>query len=247
MSMRLVGYSQHKVVKEDHFTCAKGQLKRTVRDPQHDCTELQEDLEQVYKWAREVNMTFNSDKFEAVRFWPKDNSPDFKYLAPDLTPTEEKSDLRDLGVQLSSDLSFSIHIDNITCGVNRLISMAMRTFKNRSHYLMLSLWKTILQPKLDYCSQLWSPSDQTNITKLENPLKNFTATIAGLEGLDYWDRLKLLRIYSQERRRKRYAILLIWKISQGLVDEYGINFTHSPRRDCIAQVKDVFNSVSSTV
>ena len=51
-------------------------VKRTVRDPLHDCTELQEDLEQVYKWEREVNMTFNSDKFEAVRFWPKGNSSD---------------------------------------------------------------------------------------------------------------------------------------------------------------------------
>ena len=65
-------------------------VKRVVQEPLQDCIELQQDLQQVYKWANEVNMTFNSDKFESVRFWPKGNVADFKYLAPDQPPIQEK-------------------------------------------------------------------------------------------------------------------------------------------------------------
>ena len=46
-----------------------------------------------------------------------------------------------------------------------------------------------------------------------------------LEGLNYWQKLDKLRLYSQERRRERYQIILIWKISQGLVSGYNLDFT----------------------
>ena len=35
-----------------------------------DPAQLQKDIETVYKWAREVNMEFNGDKFETIRYWP---------------------------------------------------------------------------------------------------------------------------------------------------------------------------------
>ena len=37
-------------------------------------------------------------------------------------------------------------------------------------------------------------------------------------------------MYSQERRRERYQIIFIWKISQGLVQGYNLTFTNSDRR-----------------
>ena len=83
-----------------------------------DCTALQEDLQVIYKWADKINMQFNSDKFECVRYWSDPaKAPTHNYLAPDKQHTKEKSDLRDLGVQLSNNLSFSIHIENtVTVG-----------------------------------------------------------------------------------------------------------------------------------
>ena len=36
--------------------------------------------------------------------------------------------------------------------------------------------------------------------------------------------------YSQERRRRRYQIIFIWKISQGLVQGYSLEFSNSERR-----------------
>ena len=42
------------------------------------------------------------------------------------------------------------------------------------------------QSRLDYCSQLWSPSDQASITKLVTVARHFTYHIEGMEGMNYW-------------------------------------------------------------
>ena len=46
-----------------------------------------------------------------------------------------------------------------------------------------------------------------------------------LSGMNYWDKLNYLNIYSQERRRERYQIIFLWKISQGSVSGYDVVFT----------------------
>ena len=85
-------------------------VQRSISDIDQDCGVLQEDLNTIYSWAERVNMTFNSDKFECVRYWPGGKAPDTQYLSPDLTPIEQKDHLRDLGVEISSDLKFNDHI-----------------------------------------------------------------------------------------------------------------------------------------
>ena len=105
----------------------------------------------------------------------------------------------------------------------------------------------MVQSKLDYCSQLWSPSSQASISLLEGVAKAFTARISGMEGLDYWDRLKQLGMYSQERRRERYQLIFIWKLSQGLVSVYSLPFQNSDRRGTYVIVPPFATSSPSSV
>ena len=44
---------------------------RSMGNSDSDCQLLQNDLTSIYDWASDVNMTFNSDKFECLRYWPK--------------------------------------------------------------------------------------------------------------------------------------------------------------------------------
>ena len=75
---------------------------------EEDCEMLQDDLDKVYSWSEEVGMVFNAGKFELLRFWlDREAAPDILYLAPDGGPIEEKDCLRDLGVRVSTDLTFS--------------------------------------------------------------------------------------------------------------------------------------------
>ena len=82
---------------------------------------------------------------------------------------------------------------------------------------MMTLWKALVQPILDYCSQLWCPIRPGQIKQLEKIQKSFTRKISLGEKLNYWERLKQLRLFSQERRRERYRVIYIWKILENLV------------------------------
>ena len=87
-----------------------------------------------------------------------------------------------------------------------------------------------MQSRLDYCSQLWSPSSAGEIGKIEDVQRQFTKGILGMEGLNYRERLVELRMYLQERRRDRYMLILIWKSAMGLIDGYDLKFNGEQSR-----------------
>ena len=78
-----------------------------------------------------------------------------------------KDTLKDLGVLMSGDCSFSCHIEAVISKVNKMVSWALRNFECRSRLFILTIWKSILLPHLDYCSQLWSPFKSGDINYLE--------------------------------------------------------------------------------
>ena len=207
-------------------------LKRGISS-EEDCVSLQEDLESVYQWADEVNMEFNADKFEVLRYWADPASaPDILYMAPDGGPIEEKDSTRDLGVQISTDLSFSAQIKKTIAAGSKMAGWALRSFRRRGRGLMLTVMGSLVQPRLDYCSQLWSPSGQADINGLEDVQRHFVSRIkdSALEGHNYWEKLKHLQLYSQERRRERYQIIFLWKMCQHLVKGYDVKWQWSDRR-----------------
>ena len=110
---------------------------------------------------------------------------------------------------MSDDASFSVHIKKIVEKVNSLVSWILRTFEARDELTMLTLWKTIVLPHIDYCSQLWSPHKKGEIQMIELLQRNFIRKIKGVCSLSYWDQLK--KLYSLERRRERY-IIYVWKV-----------------------------------
>ena len=68
------------------------------------------------------------------------------------------------------------------------------------------LMKSLVQPHLDYCYQIWSPSSRHLINQLEGVQKSLITMIWDnqLKEMDYWEKLQHLRLYSQETRGERY-------------------------------------------
>ena len=64
----------------------------------------------------------------------------------------------------------------------------------------------------------------------------------GLNRPNYWERLKILNLYSLQRRRERYAILYMWKILQGLVPNPGIEASTNPRTGINLRLPKINNS-----
>ena len=95
---------------------------------------------------------------------------------------------------------------------------------------MLALYKALVLSRLDYCCPLWNPQNSAFLcNKIESVQRAYTRRITGMDGLDYWSRLNVLRLYSVQRRRERYIILYVFKIIHGLVPNCGLNFSTNPR------------------
>ena len=118
---------------------------------------------------------------------------------------------------MGADCSFKQHIDNMCQSAKNMCSLILRTFQSRSPDVMLTLWKSMVLPILDYCSQLWSPTKVGEIQQIEQVQKNFTRKIKSNSQEDYWCRLSRNNLYSLEKRRERYRIIYVWKILEGMV------------------------------
>ena len=82
---------------------------------------------------------------------------------------------------------------------------------------MVTLYKSIVRSHLEYCCPVWNPHKIADIKKLEDVQKQFTSKIAGLQDLNYYERLSALNLMSLQRRRERYILIHMWKILYGEV------------------------------
>ena len=185
-----------------------------------DANALQKDLNSIYQWSAKNNMKFNSEKFECIRYGKrKDIHNTTGYHSDVNTMITPKDQINDLGVLISSNCLFKNQIDNVVKTANKLCGWILRTFKTRAPKLMILLWKSLVLSKLDYCSQLWSPTNKGDIQKLEMVQRSFIRKIDDMRHLDYWAQLKKLRLYSLERRRERYIMIYIWRILENQVPD----------------------------
>ena len=169
-------------------------------------------------------MVFNAKKFEALRYGYDDVlKVTTSYTSPDGSIIPDKDHLKDLGVTMSANGSFRQHISEMCQAARNMCSWILRTFQSRSKELMLTLWKSLVLPILDYCSQLWCPVKTGLIQEIEDIQRFFTRKIRCDKYGDYWERLNMLGMYSLQRRRERYRIIYTWKILENLVPNVGEN------------------------
>ncbi|XP_076069684.1 uncharacterized protein LOC143041557 [Oratosquilla oratoria] len=190
---------------DTHISCAV----RVSEDVHH----LQNDLGTVYAWVNDSNMQFNEEKFEVLRYGTnqdiKDNTELYMERGMQITPNAH---VKCLGIHSSDDATFQHLIMQSVKRARGMVSWVLRTFSSREVQVMLTLWKALIEPILDYCSQLWLPQKCRDIQKLEAVQRNYTRYIRGMKDLNYWNCLEALGLYSQQRRRERYRAVYTWKI-----------------------------------
>ena len=93
------------------------------------------------------------------------STDDTKVLQQDLTKIYAWAEnfVKDFGMFMSNDFNFGRHIDKTCAEAKKYCSWTLRTFSARDKTTLLTLWKSIVQSRTDYCSQLWSPYKITEI------------------------------------------------------------------------------------
>lgn len=214
-----------------------------------DADQLQTDLTSLYSWAEHNNMSFNNNKFEHIHYSPAGiNYNTFTYTAPDGSHVDTKEFIRDLGITLSCDGNFTQHIHNVVKKARSQAGWILRTFRTRDFRPMLTLYKSLVIPLLEYCCQLWSPWRAKEKQSLEAVQRSFTSRISNVRHLDYWARLRELDLYSLERRRERYAILYIYKILTGkCLNNLKIQFNIHQRLGRLCHIERIHSRASARV
>ena len=201
---------------------------------------LQEDLNRIIRWSEDNNMKLHEDKFELLCY----RTPATRklsevlpfmgditsYETPNGTCLEGSALVKDLGVTMSEELSWTPHINTMVKTASQVASWVLGVFKGRSKLLMLQLYKSLIRCRAEYCSPLWSPTKITDIQLIETVQRQFTRRIHGLGDMNYWDRLKELKLKSLQRRRERYSIIHIWKLLHGVCpNDIKMEFKEHPR------------------
>ena len=128
-----------------------------------------------------------------------------------------------------------------------MAAWALRAFKDRSVTTMLTLYKSLIRCKVEYCSPLWSPYKIGDIQALENIQRQFTRRIENMAQYDYWERLEKLRLMSLQRRRERYSIIHMWKIHNGAApNSTNTRFYHHPRLGVRAEVPTLYTGAQKS-
>ena len=121
--------------------------------------------------------------------------------------------------------------------MNKKAGWILGNFQNRGVDFMRFIWKVYLTPVLDYCSQLYAPSYGPLLMKLENLLKSFSKKVEGISHLNYWERIKILKLFSVGRRNERYRILYTYKVINGLTPKCGLSTEYNDRTGLLVKTK----------
>ena len=201
---------------------------------------VRKDLNNIIKYSTKNNMVPHEDKFVYLRYKTSGASlvDDLPFMADQTTYTTPAGHAlnpslhtRDLGVHMSTDYTWDHHIAEMTITARNAASWALGIFSDRSPEVLLPLYKSMVRSHTEYCSPLWNPLDVHNIQKIEDIQRYFTRWINGLQDKNYWERLRILKIPSLQRRRERYQIIHVWKILNLKVpNDIEMTFSETERR-----------------
>ena len=180
---------------------------------------LQWSINKLVEWTDKWLLKFNSNKCKILHLGK--NNPKHKYYIKQgdiKTELSETTCEKDLGVYIDPNLSFDHHISQTIKKARKIAGMIIRTIRNRFPIIMVTLFKSLVRPILEYANAVWCPYKKKHIYELERVQRNFTKRIKGLKHMTYNQRLAKLNLPSLEFRRLRGDYIEVYKILHNIYD-----------------------------
>ena len=188
-------------------------LKLLSPDP----SELQHALNITNLWIKKWNLQLNAAKSEHLSLKTK-SSLDF-YIGNEIIPTV--NNVRDLGVTLTDELSWSNYTNKIKAKATILGNIILHTFSPSNTHLLTQLYKTYIRPIVEYNTCTWSPHLDKDIKQVESVQRSFTSRLCkrgNIKYNSYNDRLKILKLETLKSRRTKFDLIMLYKIINKIVD-----------------------------
>ena len=189
-----------------------------------------EDLKELEKWESIWLLKFNPSKCKVMHVDINDN-PMLSYSLNGVVLQESEQE-KDLGVVTHNSLLWNEQIKASICKANKMICWITRNLIIRDQKVMISIYKTLIRPHLEYCVQLWNPIAAHGswgiILELEAVQRRFTRLIDEVGTLPYSRRLEILNLTTLAERRIRGDLIEAFKSISGIA-KYGSNIFNVSR------------------
>ena len=180
---------------------------------------LQRDVDTLENYASANYLTFNiaKCKFMLVSRKKRHINPNPSislYGSPlEVTPT-----FKYLGLLITSDLSWTTHINNICSKARRILGLVYRRFYGHSDVATLrQLYVSLVRPHLEYAAPVWSPYLQKDIAMLEKTQQFASRICTKNWDAGYHELLDMLDLPSLAQRRLHTRLCYVYKIVHGLL------------------------------
>ena len=179
-----------------------------------DSSALQQDLDRLSRWETAWDMEFNSSKCQVVQVTGSRDSISVSLYRLHGEILETVSCAKYLRVDITSNLSWSSHVDRITNSANKTLGFIKRNVRTKMSGVREATYNTLVRSQLEYAAAIWDPYTKVKTEQIEKVQRqaarwttcNFVrmaSVSAMLETLD-WRTL--------EQRRADSRLCLFYKI-----------------------------------
>jgi len=119
-----------------------------------DCSQLHADLDKLVLWAQKWQMVFNVDKCKVMHVGNWEDSRTYYMEDRELSVVSCE---KDLGVWISADTKCSKQSMYACNKAMKVLGMIKRTIRFKNMRVMLSLYKSLVRPHVEYCITAWNP------------------------------------------------------------------------------------------
>ena len=174
---------------------------------------LKADLKRIEEWSEKWQMPFNVDKCKVMHIGFRNRKIKYELFGREIESCEME---RDLGVVITNDMKSSRQCIEAEKKAQKLLGYIKRQFSSRKKETILTLYKALVRPHLEYAVQFWAPSLRKDIEQLESVQARATKLISDIRGIGYERRLEQLNLFSLEARRLRGQLIETFKIIKGI-------------------------------
>ena len=189
---------------------------------------LQSSLDNVSHWCDLWNLALNYNKCTKLTISLNQThsasvDDSFTYHIQS-TPVQPTTVQRDLGIILTSNLSWNEHYNAISSKAYHSLNLIRRTISvNTTVSTKKLLYYTLVRSHLTYCSQLWRPHHIQDIVRLERIQRKATKYILSSSNLSYKQRLTTLQMLPLMYWLELQDIIFFVKCIKEPPDNFSIN------------------------
>ena len=122
---------------------------------------LASDLTIISDWGKKNLVSFNASKTQFLHLSTRHNLPNNYPLFFDNTQLSPSSTLNILGLSLTQNLNWKLHISSLTKSASSRLGVLYRLRQFFSPAQLLSIYRGLVRPRMEYASHVWGGSTHT--------------------------------------------------------------------------------------